>query len=298
MVFNKIEIGGKADVRYLFGKVVEFSDDDMGELAQNGIQNPAWNTDTKLLAQFNNTLTAGGYSDELVIDRYNIYRKKVGEDVIRTVATDVFKNGVCDYNVGSNSEYIYYVVPVFKVKGESGDEYKYGEMAESNTVTVKNHNWSIIGLKPIDSDDHYEADEDNNWTLQLDLSAGDFKINDKKSIHDSVNQFPMVTDTDVDYLTTSVEVKLGDIDCGTREFQGGDIEFIKKWRRFCKNGDLKLLKDIAGHVIPCEIHDCSYTVDEALSTLETCVATLKFNVVQLKDNDKISAYAENDFSES
>lgn len=291
-MFNRVNLSS-GDIKYFWSKKEMFSDNDIEALKNAYLTSPEWTAETTLLATFNETLSAGGYNNDFTINSYNIYRKKVGEEIIREVALGVQKNGILDFNVQSNEEYIYYVVPIFELKDGS---LKLGEMAESNSVRAQNNSWSIVGLRIVDSTGRYEVDEDNIWRLALDIQADQFKLNDKKSIHEGLNRFPHISDTELDYLTIPVEVGLGDVSCGDREYSDDNFDKLEQWRKFCKNGELKLLKDIYGHVIPCEIHDCSYTQSSEPSAPSKYITKIKFEAIQLKDANDISAYMEQDFS--
>lgn len=292
-MYNRVNLSN-GDIKYFWAKTEMFSDDDVATMRNALLSPPDWTPATTLLAKFNNSLSAGGYEDVAIINSYNIYRKKVGEEIIREVAMGVQKNGLLDFNVQSNEEYIYYVVPIFELKDGS---LELGEMAESNSVRAQNNSWSIVGLRIVDSTGRYEVDEDNIWRLALDIQPDQFKLNDKKSIHEGLNRFPHVSDTELDYLTIPVEVSLGDINCcENREYSDDSFQKLEQWRRFCKNGELKLLKDIYGHVIPCEIHDCSYTQSSEPSAPSKYITKIKFEAIQLKDANDISAYMEQDFS--
>lgn len=281
MGFSSLKTYGNCDVNYVWSKNKGLLENEIDELVDKSIHVPEWNSSTVTLSVFNGGLEASNLSKP--ITGYLIQRQQCDEDIRCDVTTvDSSVTSICDFNVGSRTLYQYYVIPIYN----ENDKIVYGEPISTEMVKTDFNSWSVVGLLPTQKPDVYIVDKNNIWNFYVNVSSGTFTINMGKSVTDSLGKFPRVYTNGADYISGSLSCYIGDVSCSAG-YEGDDIKLLKRWRNFCNNGCLKLLKDVKGHIIPCEITDASYDHDEEYDILPTTIA---FSFVQLDDSDNITAY--------
>lgn len=283
-MLSKIKAYGNADFNYIWGKSTVYSDKDIEDLNAKGIHSPVWDSATVTLSTFSKDINASSYPTDTNIIGYKV--QKVAKNSLQTinVAPETEALHIYDYNIQSGKTYKYRVIPIFNNNGKRS----YGEVVETNEITIAAERWSIVSLIPTSQKGFYKVDTDNVWTFMLNVEEGAVKFNNNISFSAGVSRFPIAHDSALDYLSGSITALIGDIDC-QYSYLNDDIYMIEKWRKFCKNGYLKLLKTPKGLNIPCEIHDSTATVDYPTENQPTSIS---FNFTQLCDDKTISAYSE------
>lgn len=281
MSYSKIKINGYCDVNFIWSKKDNITDEEITAIVSQGIQTPLWDTETVTLATFKEDLSASDINQKHPIEKYAIQRHDIDENIKYTVAiVDSVDTKISDYNVGSNAKYEYIVSPIHK--DSEGKEF-YADPIVSPVTEIKWDYWTIVGLSPTVDSKTFTVNKTDIWRFHANIEPSTFSINNGKKVLNGFGKFPKVYSTEEDYLSFDVNCLFGTVECAS-DYSNDDIKKLKKWRQFCNNGKLKLLKDYKGHVIPCEIIDIpTYTPDNKTTTIS-------FKVIQLMDADNISAY--------
>ena len=284
-MYGKIKIYGGCDVNYIWSKKGQLSNDDIDEIVNAGITSPKWDYDTITLSVFNNTLYANNYIVDENITGYSIQRKNTKENVIYPVAkidnTDIY---IYDYNIQNTNSYIYYITPIIFKDGVE----RYGEYLETSPINIDTNYITICDLLPSDEENKYIVDKKNIWAFELNIKSRDIQPTYNKRINTGFGKFPKTSHDNLNYLKMGFDTLLGNLECSSEKYINDNIEKLEKWYEFCNNGNIKLLKDIRGHVIPCDIETTSLTSSDETITPFT---TVSFNVCQVADRKDISAYS-------
>ena len=282
MGFSKLKINGNCDVNYTWSKKADLTTEYVESIAQNGIYIPEWDGDTIMLATFSNTLNASNISG--TIYGYLIHRQKSNETVRYKIAeVNSTITNIKDFNIGNRATYQYFITPIYMNDGVKS----LGEPILTDSIQTDFNSWSVIGLAPTTDENVFVVDVDNIWSFYIDIDGGTFSVNEDKTITTGLGKFPKTYVGETNYITGSLSCLIGNVSCEGKYYDD-DIEKLEKWRNFCNNGKLKLLKDRKGHIIPCEITDVSYENDDKFDELQSSIS---FNFTQLEDSKNISAYS-------
>lgn len=281
MAFNKIEVFGDCDVNYVWSKDNKLTEAEIETMSQNGIHSPEWDYNSIALATFNDSLSASSFENEDIVG-YRIQRKNIKDNVMKTVAEVGGDNtGVVDFNIANNATYKYYITPVLSKDNET----VLGQTVETDELNTSWDSWSIIGLKEV-GEKQYEIDNDNIWVFHLNLEAGDYKPVYSKTFVNGFGRFPKGFSGETNYLKGSLSCYVGAVN-KFGDYDNDDANKDKKWREFCNNGDLKLLRDLKGNVFLVDIEDTTQKIESYANDMPT---KLSFNFIQLGDADDICAY--------
>lgn len=282
MDYSALKIEGHCDVNYLWTKQEGLSTEDIDSVASFGVHSPDWDSKTILLSIFNQDLSATDMNTPII--GYIIQRQKSGSSK-RTNITKV-KTGVThiqDFNIENRAKYNYYIIPIY-------DTQLYGEPIATNDVFVNFDSWSLVGLKPTKTRNEYTVDKNNIWNFYINNESEDFSLNTDITVSNSLGRFPKIHRGDADYITGGLSCLIGNVSCSS-EYKDDTIEKLSKWRRFCNNGSIKLLRDPKGHIIPCDITDVpKYSIDYDYNEMPS---TISFSYTQVADSDNIVVYIEN-----
>lgn len=282
MGFSTLKINGNCDVNYTWSKKAYLTTEYVESIAQNGIYIPEWDGDTIMLATFSNTLNASNISG--TIYGYLIHRQKSNETVRYKIAeVNSTITNIKDFNIGNRATYQYFITPIYMNDGVKS----LGEPILTDSIQTDFNSWSVIGLAPTIDENVFVVDVDNIWSFYIDIDGGTFSVNEDKTITTGLGKFPKTYVGETNYITGSLSCLIGNVSCEGKYYDD-DIEKLEKWRNFCNNGKLKLLKDRKGHIIPCEITDVSYENDDKFDELQSSIS---FNFTQLEDSKNISAYS-------
>jgi hypothetical protein len=108
-----------------------------------------------------------------------------------------------------------------------------------------------------------------------------------KTIYNGLYRFPRISQGKKNYKESGITCYFGDVDNTSGAYINDTIELADKWIEFVNNGELKLIKDIKGDVIPCDISSSQYQYADEYIQIPT---TLTFNYTQLDDMKNISVY--------
>lgn len=282
MAYDVLKIHGSGDINYVMCSTLELTDEDVDGLQANGLTSPEWDANTIMLAKFHEDINASSYTISKDIIGYKIQRYEVEYDKLYDVASlDNKQLYFEDYNLRNNKSYQYRIVPIYLKDGSE----TFGSPISTETVFVDWCGWSVIGTKPTREMNKYNIDYDNVWIFGCNVNSESIRPVYNKNYLTGFGQYPKAVQGQENYLEGGLSCLIGDIRC--EDYTGDNIDTIEKWRAFCNNGELKILKDPKGHVIPCSIKDTTYETNYAV--LEQ-ITTISFNYVQLMDKSDISVY--------
>lgn len=280
-MYSKIKIHGDCDVNYIWSKSGDLSEDEINSVYSNGIYSPVWDNNTVTLSTFQDDINGNQNIQNDNIVGYVVQRKRIDEDRLYSVV-EVPKDEtvVYDFNVQNKNSFTYRIIPVL-------NDGTYGSYIETNNVPIDWTYISICDLVPTNKDNEYMVDKDNIWLFKLNITPNALKPVFNKQIINGLGQFPKFSQDNTNYLTFGLEALLGDVSCRGKYF-GDDVDKMEKWVSFCNSGNIKLLKDLRGNVIPCDIQDTSMQSSDNTIPQYT---TISFNITQLDDRKNISAYS-------
>ena len=85
-------------------------------------------------------------------------------------------------------------------------------------------------------------------------------------------------------LIKNIKGLLGKIDCETKQYSD-TYDYIKEWMVFARTNSLKLLIDLRGFIIPCDIKNNSVSYSE-----QSLNAEVTFDIEQLNDLDNVEIH--------
>lgn len=185
-----------------------------------------------------------------------------------------------DFTAGSSREYEYRIIPVLN---NSGKLQVQSMMSVSIKLPVSNYA-TIIGLKPTSDENVYEIDYENIWILLGAVEFDDKNYVMGKTFTDTLSRFPKETVSIKRYIKSGISGMVGDFLCNPYTYSE-DYDVTKAWEDFCCSSNLKLVKDLRGNVIPCDIDSFS-TSTEILG--DQVATSTRFTFTQLKDFDDLT----------
>ena len=215
------------------------------------------------------------------LNKFMILRRDVEDDTWRYMGTT---SSNCkyyqDFTAASSRKYEYRVIPLLL---NDGNLQVQSIMSTKIDIPVADY-ISIIGLKETDDESVYEIDYDNVWILLGAAVFDDTTYVSGKVFSDTLGRFPKETVNRKRYIRGGGSGFIGDFLCNSYMYSES-FNVSKAWEDFCYSSNLKLIKDLRGNVIPCDIDSFS-TSTEALG--DQIATSTKFTFTQLKDFDDIT----------
>lgn len=279
-MYSTMKIYGNLDSNYIWNTKGTMSDEDIDNLIAAQKDNPDWNSDTILLAPFQNSLRADNPSILNDVVGYRLQRKDVNTNNIVDIGMfDGASTRVKDYSVGNNVKAQYIIVPIFE---SDGVEF-YGSPIVIDPIDIKYDSWSIFELLPGDKKNEYRVNEDNIWTFYLNVEPEPYVLNSDKQFVDGFGRFAKSIAGDRMYLSGGISALIGHINCNG-EYVSDNPLLIKKLFQFCHNATPKLLKDIKGNVMIVDIEAQSQVSIDSKTTQQPSTISFKFREVESVDN--------------
>lgn len=235
-----------------------------------------------MLANFHEDTNASSYTISNDIVGYKIQRYEVEYNKLYEV-TALGKEQLYfeDYNIRNHKSYQYRIVPIYLKDGVE----IFGAPLSTDVAQTDWCDWSVIGTKSTRERNKYTIDYDNIWNFKLNVEPEPIHPVFNKTYLTGFGQFPKVVQGQENYVESGLSCLIGDVECVN--YVGDNIDTLEKWRAFCNNGELKIIKDPKGHIFPCSIQDTTYTTD--YSVIDE-ITTISFNYTQIMDRADISVY--------
>jgi hypothetical protein len=287
MAYNKIKLYERQDINYVKALEGTATQTEIDAVTGAKIHSPSWDSKTIALATFNDISGNGLNANDIVttdsIIGYKIQRQNIKEDLLYTVATvgdETLK--IQDYNIQNLNTYQYRVIPIFEIEGVQ----TLGSPIITENITTNFQDWSVIGLNITDEKNTYIVDENNIWNFKLNTKGNPFSLKYDKTYTEGFGRFPKASYGNRNYIESGLQSLLGQISInGT--YINDNIDLIERWENFCNDGQLKLIKDTKGHVLPIDIKSTSY--DNMKETYEQAT-TISFEFTQLADHKELQIY--------
>ena len=244
-----------------------------------------FNANTVLYSDFTKMLDALYFvpHSEFSSNFCSVYRKTYSQQYYNYVCTLNGEIALRDYNIHNNDEYEYMAVIGI---GQADGSYTYqiyddvDDYGEKILTKVQWDNWSICNIEEVETDDGTKlfAKTGDTWLLGLNLEGENIVQNMAVSSWDTLGRYPKVIIGQKNYDSSTFTGLLGRIkevvtlrlrdsyknqECEITQQEsidyryterinisdkhGREIEKYQAWKKFCNDGELKLLKDVKGN---------------------------------------------------
>ena len=211
-----------------------------------------WKPSTKLLANFNNTLSGSNYDGDFGnVNRFQIYKTIGGEKTLHKVCETktAAQRIIEDFTIGDLCDYQYYVYPICKNTISINDnDIEVETISPIILEPVRIHNGivSVIGLiQDKDDKNTYYIDENNVWQLALNVSNDGYTLNTDKTFYKTQNAYGKMSGGNLKQRSIPISGLLGKIDCSSSEYVD-TFDHIIDWENFAASNSMKMLIDLRG----------------------------------------------------
>ena len=246
MGYNKITLGGNQVCDYL---CVSKSKIDQSQFKYIDAEPIEWNSDTIMLARFNEHDMSAGNSSLLVnIKGYEIRRKSGNDLYTEYVGTvkeaedeSISKRFIIDYMVKNNTNYTYHLYPA----ATHSDN---GILLSPSITSETKTDWAYWSLLVVD-----ESDEENVFYLnkmfkfELNVSTDSMSNNATVSVLQNFTKYPTVQYGTANYWSGGLSALCGYVSCA----DGGYVQtpnMIDELKKLTSDTRRKFLKDIEGNI--------------------------------------------------
>jgi L-rhamnose mutarotase len=281
---------------------------------------------TVLLNTYDNTIDADYFSpeDELCGAVISVYKKTPSQNYYRFVCTlEDGRYSFHDYNIVSN-QYYHYQASI-EVQTSSGipkytvyeNKFYYTD-DNGDTITEPEYfktswdDFTICNIYQTTEDNVYTKDGDI-WTFKYNMEGEDITQNTSVTTWDTLSQYSRTSKGTKNYDTSTITAMLGDIkeyneysafeesekvygytekytDTSKNEYYYYENEKLQRWKDFCNDGELKLLKDRKGNAWIVQIAESPTYSINLTSNLNQTVVSFTWVEVSSLDNVIIVKY--------
>lgn len=235
--FDKITIYGQQTVDFTWVKNVVLSDAEIESILINNT--PVWDSDTILLANFDNSLNAGNIVNlSSPIVKWVIQRQDESESLRQTVASlPNTTSQYFDYTVAGNKEYQYFIFPITSTET--------GEPLATENISTNFYNWSLTD--PITN---------TVFLFDLNLESGDISNEIDRTEYQTYTKYNKISRGVRDFIRGSVNCIAGYINVNG-EYQS-PISYISELKSVINNGNVKYLKSRKGDIWAVDTYGFKY----------------------------------------
>ncbi len=276
--YNKATLYGQSYVDYLWIKNKVDTQTEIDSTLSYTYK-PAWDNDTLLLANFDNTLGGGNIpslTDNILY--WQIYRKQP-EDTTLTFVCKVpaSQYRLIDFNVLNNAEYQYTIFAETETTISAPFE-------QVGYITTNWWNWSLVGLQESETTGLYYADNDNIWLFDTELASSGLDQNIAKYVMDNFTRYPSISSGVKNYMTGSLTAFLSNVDVKVGKYEDTVAQY-NAFVTFIAQPTLKLLRDRKGNgwIVSTTDANAQY-IDESPQQ----ITRVSFGFTQLNDIDSIN----------
>lgn len=264
--------------------------DDLKETLTQAYGNYSWNADTKLLANFNDTLLGSNFDGSYEnIDHFQVYKTLGEQDTLHKVCQtkNPTQRVIEDFTVGDLCDYQYYIFGIcnntMDVNGVQVNVKTISPLV-SDKIQLHRGTVSVIGLIPTEEDNTYTIDEDNIWQLDINLTNDGYTLNTDKTFYQTQNAYGKATGGNRKQRTMSITGLLGKIDCSGDSQYIDTYDDIINWENFVSSNSLKMLIDLRGLIT---IGDTDANPTFQYDTNDNHDVSVTFTFNQLNDIDTV-----------
>lgn len=284
MGYNKITLGGNQICDYLY---VTTSPDEQSQFRYIDVEADEWESDTLMLAKFNDKdMSAGNSSLVGNIVGYEI-RRKAGDaphtEYVGTVKEDFDeeqpKKYIIDYMVRNNTNYTYYLYPSATHSGNGVVLYP------SITSEVKT-DWGYWSLLVVDESENENVFYLNKiFKFELNIATDAMSNNAVVSVLQNFTKYPTVQYGTANYWSGGLSALCGYISC----FDNSYVQtpnMIEELKSLTSDTRRKFLKDIEGNIWEVKITSpVNITTDDNIAQ---AVKTAKISWTEVGETSGIS----------
>lgn len=251
------------------------------------------------------------------IKGYKVFRRKVNENFEEVVADIKLsqtapqeKFTLNDYDVNSNTAYIYTIYPYSESNNDNGTEvfeipYKVQDESEDRLESLPTDvivaEWQGYSLVPLieTGKNQYKilnnpTEELPNWNFFVNYTEEQITQNQSKEIFTTFAKTPKIQSGKLNYVTGSISCNLGNVDCNGQYIE--PTELIDKWSSFVEQNHICLLRNPKGDSIIIsidanttrqymnEISNWNINTDYQITSRPTKIS---FNFTEVKKKDEV-----------
>lgn len=262
-VYSKIRIYGASTVNNLQILDKELTNTEIEDIDTS--EDPAWTSDTLLLAKFNGNLVAGNIDSSEAVEEWQVIRKESGSDTLTILDTiDVSEISFVDYTCQQDKNYIYDIFPLTATQ--------ICQVLETAEIETDFFGYFLIG-----------EDSDGNtcvYKFDLNVTSGSNDYQEDVTIYETFTQYPSIAIGERKYLTTNISAICGTIST-TTDLLLQPIEYLDQLRDFILDGKTKLWKSRKGSIHNVFTHNFKYQVlNDGIGSQPMVVS---FDVIEVSD---------------
>lgn len=231
--FTKFELSGPSLFRYFWIRTTHIPADIFARLS-SGNYLPEWDSDTRILATFQNTLSAGNAQSSSEIVGWLIYRIDEGINNLKFIRLNTpERNYIVDYSAKNQTSVKYYVFPSF--------ENKIGSPNASLPFTPNWWSWDLLVCDKYGDDQYYIAEEHK---FDLDVTSNQMTNNTTFSLLNNFTPYAKVQSSYTNYWSGVLTALLGN--CGNTYHD--TVEKMEQIKALTNDNRDKFLKDRKGNI--------------------------------------------------
>lgn len=239
MAIGTLTLGSHVDCDFIHITSATPSQEDLENLNYE----PSWDPDSRFLAAFNSTLTAGNVSDGgTPPEDWAIYRKPVNDTAMEFIG-DVHGASVTIYDYGAPNS-----VPVQYISFPSTAS-RTASYSISGVVVPQWSGWTLITLDPTDEAGLYKPHQ--VFMFQLNLEVGDLSNNTTFNRMENFTRYPTIQRSSANYYAGQLRGLVGACDITGKYYD--TLEMLEALRELTTDTRKKILKDYKGHVWEVEL---------------------------------------------
>ena len=231
--WNSISTSGDVLMRYIWIEDRAITEEEVSNLSDLN-KLPVWDSETLMLAVFNENLLAGSIASDVPLTGWIVYSIEDGSSFLKPVlSVGATVNSFIDYAARNQTGIIYYVFPVF---GET-----IGSSAPSNMVVPNWWDWSLIVCDAVDDDTYYQS---KTYRFDLDVSSGSMSNNTTFNELQNFTRYAKVQNSQSNYWSGTLSAFIGN--CGVT--YKDTVERMEELKSLTTDNRDKFLKDRKGNM--------------------------------------------------
>ena len=231
--FDEFILSGPSLLRYFWIRTTPIPADIFAQMG-NGSYLPEWDSDTRILATFQNTLSAGNAQSSSEVVGWLVYRLDEGTTNLQFIRmNEPERNYLVDYAAKNQVSVVYYVFPSFE------NEIGLPNMSESFTPNW--WSWDLIVCDTYGDDQYYVAE---THKFDLDVTSNQMTNNTSYSVLTNFTPYAKIQSSYSNYWTGTLTALLGN--CGIT-YQD-TVEQMNQIKALANDNRDKFLKDRKGNI--------------------------------------------------
>lgn len=232
-IFNEFILSGPSLLRYFWIRTTPIPADIFAQMG-SGSYLPEWDIDTRILATFQNTLSAGNAQSSSEVVGWLVYRLDEGTTNLQFIRMNApERNYLVDYAAKNQVSVVYYVFPSFE------NEIGLPNMSESFTPNW--WSWDLIVCDTYGDDQYYVAE---THKFDLNVTSNQMTNNTSYSMLTNFTPYAKVQASYSNYWTGTLTALLGN--CGIT-YQD-TVEQMNQIKALANDNRDKFLKDRKGNI--------------------------------------------------